>query len=132
MHLVIDNSSEVQVSQLSIVAPEDSPNTDGIHVTHSQDVEITDSFIGTGDDCISIQTRSNNVTISQIKCGPGHGISIGSLGDDGEKAMVEQINVSDCHFVGTQNGARIKSWQINASEKLRIQNHLEKSSNLEN
>ncbi|KAJ4977408.1 hypothetical protein NE237_002514 [Protea cynaroides] len=110
MHLVIDSSSKVQVSQLSIVAPEDSPNTDGIHVTHSQDVQITDSFIGTGDDCISIQTGSSNVIVSQIKCGPGHGISIGSLGDV-EEAMVEQIHVSDCQFTGTQTGARIKSWQ---------------------
>ncbi|XP_043687891.1 probable polygalacturonase At3g15720 [Telopea speciosissima] len=111
MHLVIGHSSWVQVSQLYIVAPEDSPNTDGIHVTHSKHVEITDSIIGTGDDCISIETRSIDVNISRIKCGPGHGISIGSLGDDVAKAIVEKIHVSNCQFVGTMNGARIKTWQ---------------------
>ncbi|XP_042519104.1 probable polygalacturonase At3g15720 [Macadamia integrifolia] len=38
---------------------------------------------------------------------------IGSLGDPGEysKAVVEEIHVSNCEFIGTMNGARTKTWQ---------------------
>ncbi|XP_042520458.1 probable polygalacturonase At3g15720 [Macadamia integrifolia] len=113
MHFVIQDSSWVYVSQLYIVAPGDSPNTDGIHITSSEHVQITDSVIGTGDDCISIETGTRDLNVSRIKCGPGHGISIGSLGDPGEysKALVEEIHVSNCEFIGTMNGARIKTWQ---------------------
>lgn len=37
--------------------------------------------------------------------------SVGSLGRS-ETAMVEQITVSNCSFVGTMTGVRIKSWQV--------------------
>ncbi|KAJ6342511.1 hypothetical protein OIU78_010444 [Salix suchowensis] len=34
-----------------------------------------------GDDCISIVSNSSRIKIRNIVCGPGHGISIGSLGE---------------------------------------------------
>ncbi|KAJ0007510.1 hypothetical protein Pint_30098 [Pistacia integerrima] len=63
------------------------------------------------DDCIAIGTESFNFKISHVTCGPGHGISIGSLGANGATARVKNINVSDCSFKGSTNGARIKTWQ---------------------
>ncbi|PIA42464.1 hypothetical protein AQUCO_02000127v1 [Aquilegia coerulea] len=110
MHVAIDSCYGVQISDVWIVAPESSPNTDGIHIGSSKNVDISKSTIETGDDCISIGTGTSNVTISDIYCGPGHGISIGSLGKHGP-AAVEQIYVYNCTFKGTQNGARIKTWQ---------------------
>jgi polygalacturonase len=107
----VNDCKGVFISKLTIQAPDESPNTDGIHVEDSQDVQIVDSNIGTGDDCISIGTNTANVNISGINCGPGHGISIGSLGIDGSSAAVEKIRVSHCKFVGTSNGARIKTWK---------------------
>ncbi|KAM1257053.1 hypothetical protein ACFX1X_031464 [Malus domestica] len=44
-------------------------------------------------------------------CGPGHGISVGSLGADGATEKVDNIYVKDCSFTRTINGARIKTWQ---------------------
>lgn len=38
----------VQASLLTITAPEDSPNTDGIHVADTQDIQISSCNIGTG------------------------------------------------------------------------------------
>ena len=61
-------------SKIRIIAPEDSPNTDGIHVERSSNVYISQSSIGTGDDCISIGQGNSHVTIASITCGPGHGI----------------------------------------------------------
>ncbi|KAJ0620564.1 putative endo-polygalacturonase [Helianthus annuus] len=48
MHISFDHCENVQVSEIQITAPEDSPNTDGIHVTHTQNITISDSVIGTG------------------------------------------------------------------------------------
>ncbi|GKE67477.1 probable polygalacturonase [Tanacetum coccineum] len=64
-----------------------------------------------GDDCIALISGTSQVNISGIYCGPGHGISIGSLGINGEYSEVENIYVRKCNFSGTQNGARIKTWQ---------------------
>ncbi|KAK6141234.1 hypothetical protein DH2020_025031 [Rehmannia glutinosa] len=109
-HLIIHESDNVTVNNVHISAPEDSPNTDGIHIGDANRTTITNSYISTGDDCVSIGEGSNNVNISGVSCGPGHGISIGSLGKYEEEAGVSQITVRNCTFNGTQNGLRIKTW----------------------
>ncbi|KAL9678263.1 hypothetical protein QQ045_016106 [Rhodiola kirilowii] len=73
-------------------------------------VTILTSVIGTGDDCVSIGPGTNNLWIENVNCGPGHGISIGSLEKDYEEAGVQNVTVKTVTFSGTQNGARIKSW----------------------
>ncbi|KAF9615737.1 hypothetical protein IFM89_026152 [Coptis chinensis] len=110
MHVVLNKCNGVKISNVEISAPEDSPNTDGIHFQRCKNVEITNSVIGTGDDCISIGTATSNVNISKVFCGPGHGISVGSLGKH-DSAAVEQIHVSNCTLRSTMYGARIKTWQ---------------------
>lgn len=99
MHIVRCN--DASISQLQILAPEDSPNTDGVDVSYSTNVQIqnckiatgivsaipikvnqklkfcdrTNSSIAiTGDDCISISEGCSNIHIANIQCGPGHGI----------------------------------------------------------
>ncbi|KAJ8637585.1 hypothetical protein MRB53_011852 [Persea americana] len=99
------------VSNLVITAPGDSPNTDGIDIQDTKDLQINNSTIATGDDCIAILNNTCNVNISYVICGPGHGISIGSLGKEGGLAMVEQIHLFHCTFKDTTNGARIKTWE---------------------
>lgn len=74
IHIEISCSTNVQVEALQIVAPEDSPNTDGIHVANSQHVVIQNSTIRTGDDCVSIVTGSSDIQINNLVCGPGHRI----------------------------------------------------------
>ncbi|KAI3781913.1 hypothetical protein L2E82_11941 [Cichorium intybus] len=110
-HVLIFYSKGFNVDNVTIQSPERSPNTDGIHIHSSQFVNITNSIIGTGDDCISIGDYTSNMDIANIECGPGHGISIGSLGKNKEVAMVENIRVHDSTLKGTTNGARIKTWQ---------------------
>lgn len=39
--------------------------------------------------------------------------SVGSLGKGGEYATVEEVHVKDCTFMGTTDGARIKTWKVN-------------------
>ncbi|KAF7017778.1 hypothetical protein CFC21_031153 [Triticum aestivum] len=111
MHIAVSQSSKVHLTQLTITAPGDSPNTDGVHIDRSEDVRVSRSTIGTGDDCVSISSRSRFVTVDGVVCGPGHGISVGSLGRNGATASVEYIDVKNVHFINTTNGARIKTWQ---------------------
>lgn len=65
---------DVRIANMHITAPDESPNTDGIHIGRIKDVKIIDSFIGTGDDCISIGDGSIDILVRNIMCGPGHGI----------------------------------------------------------
>ncbi|XP_071689104.1 probable polygalacturonase At3g15720 [Rutidosis leptorrhynchoides] len=118
VHITITTCNGVIVSNLHIIAPETSPNTDGINVATSTNVNIRDSIIATaglfqscitiGDDCIAISGGSSNIKISGIMCGPGHGISIGSLGGTD---VVENVDVKNCTMRKTLTGVRIKTWQ---------------------
>ncbi|XP_044486844.1 probable polygalacturonase At3g15720 isoform X1 [Mangifera indica] len=110
-HITVTGSKSVVLSQLTITAPDSSPNTDGIDLDQSSNVIVKDCTIGTGDDCIAVGTESFNFTFNRITCGPGHGISIGSLGARGTSARVQNILVYDSIFKGTTNGVRIKTWQ---------------------
>ncbi|CAN6295984.1 unnamed protein product [Urochloa humidicola] len=111
MHVAIAYSWDVLVSKLFITAPGWSPNTDGIHVSNSKEVSISECTISTGDDCVSIVTGSMFVRATGIFCGPGHGISIGSLGANNSWAHVSDVLVEKATLLGTTNGVRIKTWQ---------------------
>ncbi|XP_022766693.1 polygalacturonase-like [Durio zibethinus] len=111
IHVSFDKCVDVQASNLVVTAPGDSPNTDGIHVTKTQNILIESSTIGTGDDCISIVNGSQKVQVHDITCGPGHGISIGSLGENGSREYVSGVIVNGAKISGTSNGVRIKTWQ---------------------
>ncbi|KAL0861926.1 hypothetical protein Bca101_041044 [Brassica carinata] len=111
IQISIEKCSNVQVSNVEVTAPADSPNTDGIHITDTRNIQVSKTVIGTGDDCISIETGSQNVKINDLTCGPGHGISIGSLGDDNSKAFVSYVTVDGAKLSGTDNGVRIKTYQ---------------------
>ncbi|XP_070031629.1 exopolygalacturonase-like [Nicotiana tomentosiformis] len=108
-HFDLFMCNNVTFSHVNLTAPGDSPNTDGIHMGVSTNIQVLDSNIGTGDDCISMINGSQSINISGITCGPGHGISIGSLGKT-QNEVVTDIHVKNCTLISTQNGARIKTW----------------------
>ncbi|CAN4091266.1 unnamed protein product [Withania somnifera] len=109
-HLVINSCKNVMVRNVRVIAPDQSPNTDGIHVESSTDVTITGCRLKTGDDCIAIGPGTRNLWMEKILCGPGHGISIGSLGRNYEEDGVQNVTLSYSIFTGSDNGLRIKSW----------------------
>ncbi|CAL5391471.1 unnamed protein product [Camellia sinensis] len=100
----------VKVQGVKVSASGNSPNTDGIHIQLSSGVTISNSRIATGDDCVSIGPGSTNLWIENVACGPGHGISIGSLGWELQEPGVQNVTVKTVTFTGTQNGVRIKTW----------------------
>ncbi|THF98432.1 hypothetical protein TEA_029523 [Camellia sinensis var. sinensis] len=110
IHVAIAQCDNVNIQNLNVRASTSSLNTDGIHVESSTGVTITRSVFRTGDDCISIGPATTNVWIQRIACGPGHGISIGSLGNGLIEGGVQNVTVTGVVFTGTQNGVRIKTW----------------------
>ncbi|KAJ6972778.1 polygalacturonase At1g48100 [Populus alba] len=106
-----DNCKNVHVESIHITAPALSPNTDGIHIENTNGVEIYNSVISNGDDCVSIGSGCYDVDIRNITCGPSHGISIGSLGNHNSRACVSNITVRDSVIRVSDNGVRIKTWQ---------------------
>uniref|UniRef100_A0A0E0C553 Polygalacturonase n=1 Tax=Oryza meridionalis TaxID=40149 RepID=A0A0E0C553_9ORYZ len=130
-HLKFDSCQGVMVHDVTISSPENSLNTDGIHLQNSKDVSIHHTNLAcvtqqkqknivnmyflvvydAGDDCVSIQTGCSNINIHNVNCGPGHGISIGGLGRDNTKACVSNVTVRDVNMFRTMTGVRIKTWQ---------------------
>ncbi|XP_061369186.1 probable polygalacturonase At3g15720 [Gastrolobium bilobum] len=110
-HISIDTCNGAYISNLYISAPEDSPNTDGFDIASSTNIVIENSVVETGDDCIAINSGSSFINVTGLYCGPGHGISVGSLGKNGAYNTVDEVYVRNCTFNGTTNGARIKTWK---------------------
>ncbi|XP_028780399.1 probable polygalacturonase At3g15720 [Neltuma alba] len=109
-HICLSSCNSSVVSNIHLRAPKDSPNTDGLGISESSHVTIRDSTMEVGDDCVAINGGSY-MNISGIFCGPGHGISIGSLGSGGSYGAVEEVHVRNCTFTRSSNGARIKTWE---------------------
>ncbi|KAG6422213.1 hypothetical protein SASPL_118778 [Salvia splendens] len=110
-HLVFTNCRHVAASRIRVIAPSDSPNTDGVHISESTHVKLKDSTIAAEDDCVSIVSNSTRISINNVICGPGHGISIGSLGKSKSSATVHVIVVDGVTMFDTENRVRIKTWQ---------------------
>ncbi|KAK6155305.1 hypothetical protein DH2020_009553 [Rehmannia glutinosa] len=108
-HMSVFESQNMMFDSVGISAPGNSPNTDGIHIGKSNGIRINNARISTGDDCISMGDGSTNVNITGVSCGPGHGISIGSLGKYPQEKDVSSIRVINCTLTNTTNGVRIKT-----------------------
>ncbi|CAJ2662635.1 unnamed protein product [Trifolium pratense] len=123
-HFVVFGCDQMTFTKLRIIAPDESPNTDGIKIGKSKGINITSVTIGTGDDCIAMLAGTRNVLISDVFCGPGHGISVGSLGKNEGEEDVDNIVVKNCTISGTNNGVRIKSWAVQLKKTLMASNFL--------
>jgi polygalacturonase len=105
----------VNIDGVTITAPKDSPNTDGIDPDSCRDVRVSNSYISVGDDCIIIKSGyryrddsvpCENITVTNCVFGTGHcGVGIGSETSGGVKNVV----VSNCICDGTDRGLRIKT-----------------------
>ena len=109
-HLVPQNCTDVTIQGITIKSPSNAHNTDGIDPS-GWDYLITDCTIDAGDDNIAVKpgggrTPGNkNYTITNCRFLHGHGLSIGS----GTSGGIEDLRVSNCSFIGTDAGIRIKT-----------------------
>jgi polygalacturonase len=108
-------SDDVIIRDGRILAPERSPNTDGVDPFSSHHVTISHMTIDVGDDNIAIKSGqpgslgpddpSTDITVADCNFLHGHGMSIGSEVSGG----VQNVRVARVHFQGTANGVRVKS-----------------------
>ncbi|RRT68893.1 hypothetical protein BHM03_00023687 [Ensete ventricosum] len=100
--------SNVVIKHVTVLAPYDSPNTDGIDPDSSSNVCIEDSFVATGDDLVAVKSGwdeygiaygrpSSGITVRRLTgSSPFSGIAIGSETSGGvENVLVENINLYD-------------------------------------
>lgn len=112
-NIVIRNSADIEVHNVSITNPTTSPNTDGMDIVSSRNVTVSKMDIHTGDDNIAIKSGlvpgtaapSKDITVRDSIMRDGHGISIGSETANG----IGRVTVSNVTFINTENGVRIKS-----------------------
>ena len=64
-HLKFDSCTNVQVYDITVSSPGDSPNTDGIHLQNSQDVLIYSSTLACGI-VFYISTQQTNIMKAKI------------------------------------------------------------------
>jgi len=107
----------VTIRAITVINPADSPNTDGINPDSCRLVRISDCYVSVGDDCIALKsgteheqpdrsTPCRDITITNCTLERGHGgVVIGSEMSGGVKNVV----ISNCVFIGTDRGIRIKS-----------------------
>merc|ERR1711957_681210 len=100
--------------------------------------------VSNGDDCVSIvpsgdtappgpgpwpaHSFGGNVVVRDAVCKGGHGISIGSI----QHGVVTNVSISNVTFVGSDNGARIKTYPNYSGLVSNISYHNVKMVNVKN
>nr|CAD1819910.1 unnamed protein product [Ananas comosus var. bracteatus] len=108
-HISIFGSNGMTLQGAKIIAPGNSPNTDGIHIQMSSGVTVTSSSIKTGDDCISIGEGRAMCGLRRSAVVPVTALALEAWGDAvGSRRAEHHGEVGRLH--GTQNGLRIKTW----------------------
>ncbi|MDF2271879.1 pectinesterase family protein [Streptomyces coacervatus] len=116
VNITVKKVTTSAIDGITVQAPADAPNTDGIDVWSSSGVAVTNSTIDTGDDDIAINSSSegpsHDISLSGCTILHGHGLSIGSYTAGG----IHDIYIHDNTLKGTTAGVRIKSARGRAGE----------------
>jgi polygalacturonase len=108
VHVTLGQSSSMgsngTISNITVIAPSTSPNTDAIDTWYWNGINILHCNLSEGDDNVAMDSYSTNVTITDCTFGTGHGVSVGSYA-----LGVNNVKVDSCTFTGTTNGIRLKS-----------------------
>lgn len=110
-------SDDLAFIDIKIESPKDSPNTDGCDPESCKNVDIIGVDFSVGDDCIALKSGKyemgrlykkpcENITIRNCIMKYGHGAVV--LGSEMSGGM-KDINVSQCYFLDTDRGLRIKT-----------------------
>jgi polygalacturonase len=82
-------------------------NSDGFDISSSDYVTLESITVKNQDDCVAV-TSGTQITVDNMFCSGGHGLSIGSIGGKGNNT-VDTVVFSNSRVVDSQNGCRIKS-----------------------
>ncbi|MFS1512068.1 glycoside hydrolase family 28 protein [Chengkuizengella sp. SCS-71B] len=114
-HLVYCDN--VNVHGVNFKNPSNTPNGDGFDIDSCSNVRVSDCHFDVGDDCLCLKSGINedgrrvgrpteNITITNCTMLHGHGgVVFGSENSGG----IQNVTVSNCVFIGTDRGIRIKT-----------------------
>ena len=125
---------DVVVRDVTVYAPDDSPNTDALDIDSSRNVRVSDCTFDVGDDCIVLKSGigedgrktgipTEEVAITNCTMMRGHGgIVLGSETAGG----IRNVVISNSIFKGTDRGIRLKTRRGRSGfiENLRVSNVL--------
>lgn len=77
-NITLDNSAGNAPNAVSNGLPA-GHNSDGFDISTSNNFVLQNSWVSNQDDCVAV-TSGNNITIANMYCNGGHGMSIGSVG----------------------------------------------------
>ncbi|PKA50126.1 putative polygalacturonase [Apostasia shenzhenica] len=111
-------STNILVKGITISAPLNSPNTDGINPDSCSQVRIEDSYVASGDDCVAIKSGwdeygiavglpSEHIVIRRLTCvsPTSAAIALGSEMSGG----IRDVRAEDITATDTESGVRIKT-----------------------
>lgn len=110
-------SNHLKFIDVKIKNPANSHNTDGLDPESCTDVLVLGTYISVGDDCIAIKSGkirmaekykipTSDMTVRQCCMRDGHGaVTVGSE----IAAGVKNVHISDCLFMNTDRGLRVKT-----------------------
>ena len=104
--LTMDNSAGDAANSASGGLPA-AHNSDGFDISSTTNMLLTSTTVKNQDDCVAV-TSGTNVTVTQMTCSGGHGLSIGSVGGKSDNTVTD-ITFSDSTVTNSQNGCRIKT-----------------------
>ena len=115
----ITNSSDLTISNINLDnSAGDAPNsasgckpaghnTDGFGISSSTNVLLTNSTVRNQDDCVAV-TSGSGITVQNMDCRGGHGLSIGSVGGKANND-VSNVVFRNSKIANSANGVRIKT-----------------------
>ncbi|GAV76305.1 Glyco_hydro_28 domain-containing protein, partial [Cephalotus follicularis] len=111
-------SSNLLIQGLTILAPVEVPNTDGINPDSCTNTRIEDCYIVSGDDCIAVKSGwdqygirfgmpTKNLIIRRLTCLSPDSATI-ALGSE-MSGGIQDVRAEDITAINTQSGVRIKT-----------------------
>lgn len=111
-------SSHIIIQHITILAPVDSPNTDGINPDSCTNTRIEDSFVVSGDDCIAVKSGwdqygiqfnmpTKHLVIRRFTCISPYSATI-ALGSE-MSGGIQDVRAEDITAINTESGVRIKT-----------------------
>jgi hypothetical protein len=91
-------------------------NSDGFDLSGCNNTLLTDSTVYNQDDCVAV-TSGNNVTVNNMYCSGGHGMSIGSVGGKSNNNVTNIVYVFPFVFLPFTFLFSIFSYSFNFSER---------------
>ncbi|CAI5480989.1 unnamed protein product [Closterium sp. Yama58-4] len=114
-HLFAYTCDGLHIRRYKTNSPSRSPNTDSLKLVGIKNALIEECFLHGGDDDVSVvavgELVASNITVRNLEATAGHGISIGSVGWDGNVGCVSKVRVVNVTLINLTNGIRIKTWQ---------------------